>query len=196
MQQQPIAGVLAIRRRSAGPLFKDRPAMTSFMYSASVPVFKQMLGSLGDVVSKTEAHATARKIDPDALLQARLFPDMFPLARQVLVACDFAKGIAARLAGVEVPSLPDAERPGFADLRTRIDTVLAFIEGLPTEAFDEAAARQIILQPGTPREKQFAGQHYLLHYGLPQFFFHVNATYAIARHNGVELGKRDYMGKY
>ncbi|GKS74681.1 DUF1993 domain-containing protein [Acidovorax sp. SUPP950] len=170
--------------------------MTSFMYSASVPVFKQMLGSLGDVVSKTEAHATARKIDPDALLQARLFPDMFPMARQVLVACDFAKGIAARLAGVDVPSLPDAERPGFADLRTRIDAVLAFIEGLPTEAFDEAAARQITLQPGTPREKQFAGEHYLLHYGLPQFFFHVNATYAIARHNGVELGKRDYMGKY
>ncbi len=170
--------------------------MTSFMYSASVPVFKQMLGSLGDVVSKTEAHATARKIDPDALLQARLFPDMFPMARQVLVACDFAKGVSARLAGAEVPSLPDAERPDFADLRTRIDAVLAFIEGLPAEAFDEAAARQIILQPGTPREKQFAGQHYLLHYGLPQFFFHVNATYAIARHNGVELGKRDYMGKY
>ena len=170
--------------------------MTAFMYTASVPVFRQMLGSLKDVLSKTEAHATARKIDADALLQARLFPDMFPLARQVLVACDFAKGIAARLAGAEVPSLPDAERPGFADLQARLDAVLAFIDGLPAASFEDAASRQITLQPGTAREKQFSGEHYLLHYGLPQFFFHVNATYAIARHNGVELGKRDYMGKY
>ena len=114
----------------------------------------------------------------------------------MLIACDFAKGVAARLAGVEVPSLPDAERPGFADLAERIRTVLAFIEGLPQAAFAEAATRQIAIQPGTPREKQFVGEHYLLHYGLPQFFFHVNATYAIARHNGVELGKRDYMGKF
>lgn len=170
--------------------------MTSATYNASIPVFRQMLGSLNDVLAKTEAHATARKIEPDALLQARLFPDMFPMARQVLIACDFAKGVAARLAGVEVPSFPDTERPGFADLTERIDTVLAFIEGLPAEAFADATTRQITIQPGTPREKQFVGEHYLLHYGLPQFFFHVNATYAIARHNGVELGKRDYMGKY
>ena len=170
--------------------------MTNPMYNANIPVFRQMLGALQDILAKTEAHATARKIEPDALLQARLFPDMFPMARQVLIACDFAKGVAARLAGVEVPSLPDAERPGFADLNERIRTVLAFIEGLPQAAFAEAATRQITIQPGTPREKQFVGEHYLLHYGLPQFFFHVNATYAIARHNGVELGKRDYMGKF
>ena len=144
--------------------------MTNPMYNASIPVFRQMLGSLQDILAKTEAHATARKIEPDALLQARLFPDMFPM--------------------------PDAERPGFADLAERIRTVLAFIEGLPQAAFAEAATRQIAIQPGTPREKQFVGEHYLLHYGLPQFFFHVNATYAIARHNGVELGKRDYMGKF
>ena len=170
--------------------------MTTPIYNASIPVFRQMLGSLQDILAKTEAHATARKIEPDALLQARLFPDMFPMARQVLIACDFAKGVAARLAGVEVPSLPDAERPGFADLYERISTVLAFIDSLPQAAFAEAATRQITIQPGTPREKQFVGEHYLLHYGLPQFFFHVNATYAIARHNGVELGKRDYMGKF
>ena len=83
-----------------------------------------------------------------------------------------------------------------ADQHERIDTVLTFVEGLPEAAFADAATRQITIQPGTPREKQFVGEHYLLHYGLPQFFFHVNATYAIARHNGVELGKRDYMGKY
>ena len=170
--------------------------MPSSMYTASIPVFRQMLGSLKDILAKTEAHATARKIDPEALLQARLFPDMFPLARQVLIACDFAKGVCARLAGAEVPSFPDAERPGFADLVERIDTVLAFIESLPETAFADAATRQITIQPGTPREKQFMGEHYLLHYGLPQFFFHVTTAYALARHNGVELGKRDYMGQY
>lgn len=170
--------------------------MTTAMYDASVPVFRQLLGALKDVLAKTEAHASARKIDPDALLQARLFPDMFALARQVLIACDFAKGVAARLAGAPVPSLPDPERPGFADLAARVDAVLSFLETLPPAAFADAATRQITIQPGTPRERQFAGAHYLLHYGLPQFFFHVSTSYAIARHNGVELGKRDYMGSY
>lgn len=170
--------------------------MASPLYNASVPVFRQMLGSLKDILAKTEAHATARKIEPDALLQDRLFPDMFPMARQVLIACDFAKGVAARLAGVAVPSFPDPERPGFADLRERIETVLAFIDGLPQEAFADAATRQITVQPGTPRERQFVGEQYLLHYGLPQFFFHVTTAYALARHNGVELGKRDYMGQF
>jgi len=169
--------------------------MSLSMHAASVPVFQQMLTALSGVLAKAESFATERKIEPVALLQARLFPDMFPLARQVLIACDFAKGVAARLAGAEVPSFPDAERPGFADLTERIDTVLAFIEGLPVEAFADAATRSITIQPGTPREKQFVGEHYLLHYGLPQFFFHVTTAYALARHNGVELGKRDYMGK-
>lgn len=165
------------------------------LYTASVPVLRQMLGSLRDILAKTEEHVMARKLDPDALLQARLFPDMFPMARQVLIACDFAKGVAARLAGVDVPSFPDPERPGFAQLNERIDLVLGFLDGLAPTQFADAATRQITLQPGTPREKQFVGEQYLLHYGLPQFFFHVTTTYALARHNGVELGKRDYMGK-
>src|SRR6218665_2394540 len=131
--------------------------MTHSLYNASIPVFRQMLGSVKDILTKTEAHATARKIEPEALLQARLFPDMFPLARQVLIACDFAKGVAARLAGVEVPTLPDAQRPGFAELHERIGQVLAFVEGLPAASFAAAATRQITLQPGTPREKQFVG---------------------------------------
>ena len=97
---------------------------------------------------------------------------------------------------MNVPSFADAEHPGFADLSARIDTVLAFIDGLPVAAFADAATRNITIQAGTPREKQFAGEHYLLHYGLPQFFFHVTTMYNIARHNGVELGKRDYIGKY
>ncbi len=193
VQSVSAAGSMPQRRdhpHLPGPTFMTYP-----MHTSSIPVFRQMLGALKDVLAKTEAHATARKIEPDALLQARLYPDMFPMARQVLIACDFAKGVCARLAGVEVPSFPDGERPSFADLNERIDAVLAFIESLPAENFAEAATRQITLQPGTPREKQFVGQAYLLHYGLPQFFFHVTTAYALARHNGVEIGKRDYMGK-
>ncbi len=165
------------------------------MYSASVPVFKQMLGGLADVLAKAEAHAAARNIEPAALLQARLFPDMFALTKQVQVACDFAKGVCARLAGVDVPSAEDKEQ-SFAELQARIKTTLAFIEGLSAAQFEAAASRSIVTRPGTPKERHFTGQDYLLHYGLPQFFFHVTTSYAILRHNGVELGKKDYMGVY
>ncbi|MGH8035917.1 MAG: DUF1993 domain-containing protein, partial [Lysobacterales bacterium] len=133
---------------------------TTPMYTTSVPVFKQMLGGLKEVLSKAEAHAAAKKIDPNALLQARLFPDMFPLLRQVQVATDFAKGVSARLAGVEMPKLEDTEQ-SFAELQARIATVLAFIEGLDAAKFDEAATREIVPQAGTPKEKRFTGQSYL-----------------------------------
>jgi len=169
--------------------------MTSAIYTASIPVFKQMLGGLQDVLTKAEAHVVAKKIDPNALLQARLFPDMFPLLRQVQVATDFAKSVSARLAGVEVPKLEDPEQ-SFADLQARIATVLAFIEGLDVAKFDEAATRVIATQAGTPKEKRFTGQSYLLNYGLPHFFFHTTTAYAILRHNGVEVGKKDYIGTY
>lgn len=169
--------------------------MTSAIYTASIPVFKQMLGGLQDVLTKAEAHVAAKKIDPIALLQARLFPDMFPLLRQVQVATDFAKSVSARLAGVEVPKLEDTEQ-SFADLQARIATVLAFIEGLDVAKFDEAATRVIVTQAGTPKEKRFTGQSYLLNYGLPHFFFHVTTAYSILRHNGVEVGKKDYIGTY
>ncbi|MBK5206533.1 MAG: DUF1993 domain-containing protein [Polaromonas sp.] len=169
--------------------------MTSAIYTASIPVFKQMLGGLQDVLTKAEAHVVAKKIDPIALLQARLFPDMFPLLRQVQVATDFAKSVSARLAGMEVPKLEDPEQ-SFADLQARIATVLAFIEGLDVAKFDEAATRVIVTQAGTPKEKRFTGQSYLLNYGLPHFFFHTTTAYAILRHNGVEVGKKDYIGTY
>lgn len=169
--------------------------MTSAIYTASIPVFKQMLGGLSGVLAKAEAHASAKKIDPNALLQARLFPDMFPLLRQVQVATDFAKSVSARLAGVEVPKLDDAEQ-SFADLQTRIATVLAFMEGLAVTDFDQAATREIVSQAGTPKEKRFTGESYIFNYGLPQFFFHVTTAYAILRHNGVEVGKKDYIGTY
>ena len=169
--------------------------MTTPMYTTSIPVFKQMLGGLADVLRKAQAHAEAKKIDPNALLQARLFPDMFNLLRQVQVASDFAKSVAARLAGVEPPKLEDKEQT-FADLQTRIATVLAFLDGLSAAQFEDAATREIITQAGTPKEKRFTGQSYLLNYGLPHFFFHVTAAYNILRHNGVELGKKDYIGSY
>ena len=169
--------------------------MNNAIYTASIPVFKQMLGALSEVLGKAQAHADAKKIDPNALLQARLFPDMFPLLRQVQVATDFAKSVAARLAGVEVPKLDDTEKT-FADLQARIATVLAFIEGMDPALFEQAATREIVSQAGTPKEKRFTGQSYLLNYGLPHFFFHTSTAYAILRHNGVEIGKKDYIGSY
>ena len=169
--------------------------MTPTLYSSAIPVFQQLLGGLSQVLAKAETHAADKKIDPNALLQARLFPDMFPLLRQVQVATDFAKSVSARLAGVDVPKLADDELT-FADLQTRIATVLAFVGGLDAALFDNAATREIITQAGTPKEKRFTGQAYLIHYGLPHFFFHTTTAYAILRHNGVEVGKKDYIGTY
>ncbi|PQA78421.1 DUF1993 family protein [Rhodoferax sp. TS-BS-61-7] len=167
--------------------------MTDALYTASIPVFKQMLQALSGVLHKAEEHATAKKIDPNALLQARLYPDMFPLLRQVMIATDFAKGACARLAGVDVPVMPDSELT-FAELQTRIATVVTFISGLDASLFDKPHSREIVIQAGTPRERRFDASTYLLHYGLPQFFFHVTTAYALLRHNGVEVGKKDYMG--
>ena len=169
--------------------------MTSAIYTASIPVFTQMLGGLSGVLAKADAHVAAKKIDPNALLQARLFPDMFPMLRQVQVASDFAKSVSARLAGVQVPALADNEQ-SFAELQTRIATVLTFISGLAPSLFNDAGDREIVTQAGTPKEKRFTGQSYLFNYGLPHFFFHTTTAYAVLRHNGVEVGKKDYIGSY
>jgi hypothetical protein len=169
--------------------------MTISLYAASVPVFKQMLTALSDVLAKAEAHATAKNIEPDALLQARLFPDMFQLIRQVQIAADFAKGVSARLAGIEPPKFDDTEKT-FADLQALIAKTLAFIGSISPELINGQEDREIVTRQGTPKEKRFDAQTYLLGYGLPQFFFHVTTTYAILRHSGVEVGKRDYMGAY
>lgn len=169
--------------------------MSLSMYEASVPLFKQMLGALDDLLAKAAVHANERKIEPAALLQARLFPDMFALTRQVQIACDFAKSVPARLAGIEVPAYDDTEQD-FGELRARIAKTLAFIGSIDAANFDGAEQREIVLRPGTPKEKRMDGKAYLLHYGLPQFFFHVTTAYALLRHNGIEIGKRDYMGAY
>lgn len=168
--------------------------MTLSMYAASVPVFKQILGSLSDIIDKAEAHAIAKKIDPNALLQARLFPDMFPFMRQIMIATDFAKSTSARLAGIDVPKYEDAEQ-NFADLKARIAKTLAFIDTVTPAQIDGSEERDISTSAG-PNSKNFKGQSYLLNYALPQFFFHATTAYAILRHNGVEIGKRDFIGKY
>lgn len=167
--------------------------MTPSIHATSVPVFSQMLRGLSEVLRKAEAHAGTKKIDPDVFLQARLYPDMFSLLRQVQVATDFAKSVTARLAGVEVPKFDDNEKT-FSELQARIEKVLAFIGGLDAAKFAEAATREIVTQAGTPKEKKFTGEAYLLTYGLPHFFFHTTTAYAILRHNGVEVGKKDYVG--
>jgi uncharacterized protein len=165
------------------------------LYSASVPLFKKMLVALDTNLTKTEQYVADKKIEPDAILQARLFPDMFPFLRQVQIACDFAKSVPARLANVDVPSYEDNERT-FADLHARIAKTVAFADSVDAKRFDGTEKREIVLRPGTPRERKFAGgEAYLLSYGIPQFFFHLTTAYALLRHNGVELGKADYMGE-
>ena len=169
--------------------------MTISLHAASVPVFKQMLNALSNVLTKAEAHASAKNIDPAVFLQSRLYPDMFPLVRQVQIAVDFAKGVSGRLAQVELPKYDDSETT-FAELQALIAKVLAFLNGIAPAQIDGKEGIEIITRQGTPKEKRFSGQAYLLTYGLPQFFFHVTTAYAILRHNGVEVGKRDYMGAF
>ena len=169
--------------------------MTSPMYNHSVPVLKQMLTALKANLALADAHAAAKSIEPDALLQARLFPDMFPLVKQVQIAADFARGITARLSGTDVPTHESRER-SFADLDGLLDMTLAFVGSVDAAKFEGSESRDIVLRPGTPKEKRLSGEAYLANYGLPQFFFHVTTAYAILRHSGLALGKKDYMGAY
>lgn len=169
--------------------------MTSPMYTHAVPVFKQMLTALKTMLAQASAHAADKSIEPDALLQARLFPDMFALAKQVQIAVDFARSVSARLAGVDVPASEGQEK-SFADLDALLVSTLAFLDRLNPAQFEGSDTKEIVLRPGTPKEKKLSGQAYLAHYGLPQFFFHVTTAYNLLRHNGLAIGKRDYMGAY
>ena len=168
--------------------------MSFSMYEASVPVFTQILNSLAAIIDKAETHANEKNIDPAALLQARLYPDMFPFLRQIQVAADFAKGCSARLAGVEVPRYEDTEK-SFADLRERLARTLAFINDLPRDAIEASDQRDIVTGSGA-KVREFKGQDYLVHYALPHFYFHATTAYALLRHNGVEIGKKDFVGSY
>ena len=169
--------------------------MALSLFQTSIPVFKQMLHALKEILIKAESYSAAKKIEPSALLQARLYPDMFPLIRQVQIAADFARGISARLAGVDVPA-NDGKESTFADLDALLVSTLAFLDTLSAAQIDGFETREIVLRPGTPKEKKLLAAAYLTSYGLPQFFFHTTTSYAILRHNGLEVGKRDYMGAY
>lgn len=168
--------------------------MSLSMYQASVPVFQKMLGNLKAILQKAEAHATAKKIDPSVLLNARLYPDMFALTRQIQIATDVAKGACCRLTGTEIPAYEDKEA-SFAEIYARIDKTLALIGTFKPEQIDGQEARDIVITPGG-KEMKFKGQVYLLHWALPNFYFHIMTAYAILRHNGVEVGKMDYLGSF
>jgi uncharacterized protein len=165
--------------------------MTISMHQASAPVFDKFLGNLAAILTKAEAWAETRKIDPAVLLNARLAPDMFPLTRQVQIACDFGKASCARLAGVDLPKFEDNEK-SFADLQARIAKTRDFIATVKPAQIDGSEGRQIKFKAGT-REMDFKGQAYLTNYALPNFYFHYTTAYAILRHNGLDLSKGDFM---
>jgi uncharacterized protein len=168
--------------------------MSLTMYQASIPVFVRMLGNLSTILDKAAAHAEAKKIDPAIFVNARLVPDMYPLSRQVQIATDIVKGCAARLAGIEVPRYEDNETT-FAELQARIVKTKTFLQSVSASQIDGSEDRKITLKFGS-RELSFLGQAYLLYFVLPNFHFHLTTTYAILRHNGVEIGKKDYTGDY
>jgi hypothetical protein len=166
--------------------------MALSMYQASAPRFVNMLKNLAAILDKAQAHADAKKIDPLVLTSARLYPDMFALARQVQVASDTAKGAMARLAGVEVPKYEDTEKT-FAELKARIDRTVAFIESFKPAQIDGTEDKDLVIKLGA-REMQWKGAQYLLGFALPNFYFHAATAYDILRHNGLELAKRDFIG--
>ncbi len=159
---------------------------------AAIAAMTRQLGALRGVLQKAEDHCAAKGIDPTALLQFRLFPDMLPLWRQVTIACDHAKGAAHRLAGREVPSMPDNET-SFAELRDRIDRTIDMVQAVPADALEGAEDRSVHMRTRVG-EMNLSGRDYLWGFALPNFFFHATTAYNILRHNGVELGKGDFLG--
>jgi len=167
--------------------------MSVSMYNASIPGFLRMLGNLSAILHKAEAYAIERKIDPSVLLNARLAPDMHPLVRQVQAVSDTVKGCAARLADIDVPSYADTES-SFADLQARIAKTQAFLQSIVAGQVEGSEDKVITLKfPGA--EMTFRGQDYLFGFVLPNFYFHVTTAYAILRHNGLDIGKMDYLGR-
>jgi hypothetical protein len=163
------------------------------MSDSPVPVLTHFLNVLSTLLKKAEGYCETRKIDPDALLQARLYPDMLPLTRQVMLVTDFAKGMGARLAGEAVPSYPDTEKT-FADLQARIAKTIAFINSVDAAKYKDSADRPVTLKI-SGEERTFKGSEYLASFALPNFYFHLTTAYNILRHNGLEIGKGDYMGR-
>jgi hypothetical protein len=162
------------------------------MHQASVPRFVNMLNNLSAILDKAQAHVDARKLDETALTTFRLFPDMFPLYRQVQIAGDTAKGAVARLAGVEIPVYEDSDRT-LAELKARIAKTIAFVQSFTPAQIDGTEDKEIVIKRAD-KETRYKGMQFLLGHAIPNLYFHVTTTYNILRHNGVELGKRDYLG--
>jgi hypothetical protein len=167
--------------------------MSLSMHEASVVIMLRMLDNLSTILAKAAAHAEANRLDPSTLIEARLAPDMYALARQVQIASDTAKGCAARLAGMQPPSFPDEEKT-FPELQERIAKTMAFLRSVPPEKVEGSAERPVILKAGD-REIAFVGRTYLQNFALPNFFFHVTTAYDILRHKGLAIGKLDYLGE-
>jgi hypothetical protein len=166
--------------------------MSLSLYETSVPALSRMLANLRAILTKGAAHAETHKLDPAALTGFRLYPDMFPLSRQVQIAADMAKGCAARLAGAEVPSYEDKETT-FAELIERLDKTIAFVKSFSSSQIDGGEDREIVIK-GRNGEMRFSGKQYLLHFVMPNLHFHIATAYLILRHNGVALGKPDFIG--
>ena len=162
------------------------------MYQASVPRFVNILGNLSNILDKAQAHVEARKIDPLTLTSYRLFPDMLPMRFQVQNACDTAKGAVARLAGVEIPKHEDTEQ-SLVELKARIAKVIGFLKTIAPEQIDGTEDKEIVIKRGD-KETRYTGMQFLLGHATPNFYFHVTTAYNILRHNGIEIGKRDYIG--
>ena len=166
--------------------------MTISMYQASAPRFINVLGNLSAILDKAQAHVDAKKLDAAALTAYRLYPDMFPLTRQVQIACDAAKGAVARLAGAEIPKHEDIEQT-IPELKARIAKTVDFIKGFKPAQIDGTEEREIILKI-QGADVKFKGIQYLLGFAMPNLYFHVATVYNILRHNGVDIGKRDFIG--
>ena len=166
--------------------------MNISMYEASVPRFVNILGNLSNILDKAQAHVDAKKLDPVTLSSYRLFPDMLPMKTQVQIACDTAKGVVARLAGVEIPVYEDNEKT-LSDLNARVTKTIAFIQTMTPGQIDGTEDKEIVTKRGD-KETRYKGMQFLLGHALPNFYFHVTTAYNILRHNGIEIGKRDYLG--
>ncbi len=166
--------------------------MSISMYQASVPRFINILGNLSAILDKAQAHVDAKKLDETALTGFRFYPDMLPMARQVMIVTDTAKGLAARLAGVDIPVYEDTEKT-LAELKARIAKTVAYLQSFKPAQIDGTEDKEIVIKRGD-KETRYSGQQFLLGHAVPNFYFHVTTTYAILRHNGVEIGKRDYLG--
>ena len=162
-------------------------------YDASVPAFLQILGSLSGILTKAESHCKAKNIQPEVLLGARLFPDMLPLARQIQLASDFAAKGCARLTHSEVPSTPDTEKT-FAELKQRLAKTIDYVKAFKPAQFDGADSREVTFPVGPTNTMTLKGQQFLSNFLFPNFYFHASTAHGILRHNGVEIGKRDFLG--